>query len=501
MADKLKQSWIEWAYEGQKPGYQPFKVEHRYGAWPKQVQFHEATERFIVYGGARGPGKTRALVEDGLATMVRWPGIPIWFLRKDLKDLKATTEVEWQKICPPELYDPRYGGQYHKGERWYEFPNGSIARFGELKDWESYKSATVGRFYIDELNEIEEDALTNLAPALRWTTEKGICKRPECAALGEEFAREHPEHPRYQIKCATNPAPGWVKTRFWEPWRNGHERPNHKFISATAYDNPSLPPNFIPDLLQTNTATWVQNYVHGDWSAFENMVWPHINRPTHMWRGPIPFDQFVEIIGGIDYGGTTTEAHRTCAYLTGRTRSGRRITFWEYSKQGAAAEDFFTTITVKQREFHPLRWEADASQPRANELLRGNGIPVFDAPRYKGAVKDGVNEVYRQTQLGPTGEPGLWIAETCPRLWSGIETYQLDPETGEPAKNQDDDEVNAWRYNIMAAVREWGGGERLTIRSKSNSDRVASKPSRLVQQFKEERRARIRKFIEANPDA
>ena len=42
---------------------------------------------------------------------------------------------------------------------------------------------------------------------LRWTTEQGICDYPECAALGEEFVREHPRHPFYQIKMATNPSP------------------------------------------------------------------------------------------------------------------------------------------------------------------------------------------------------------------------------------------------------------------------------------------------------
>jgi hypothetical protein len=400
---------------------------------------------------------TYALAEKGIQRMNRWPGIPILVLRKDLKDLKRTTMQKYLDLLPKELYDPKWGGQLHKGENWLRLYNGSVAHFGELKDWESYKSMTVGYIQIDEANEVEEEAFINLIPTLRWMTDKGVCKREECVALGAEFAREHHEHPPYQIDLCTNPAPGWIKDRFWEPWKNGHERPQHRFISATAFDNPSLPPTFISDLLEHNTPQWVQNFVYGDWASFENMVWPSFARHIHLWKGRVPHEAFVNVEGGIDYGGTTQEAHRTAAYLTGELPNGQFITFWEYSKQGAASEDFFAQISMATKQYHVHGWDADSSQHRANELLRRGGVPVFDSDRSKGAVRDGINQVHRMlTPVNPNEKrPQLYISEECPRLMGGIETYQLDPDTGEPKKNQPDDEcftaatevltLNGWR--------------------------------------------------------
>lgn len=471
-------------------------VEHVYNIWPKQAQFHRTRKRYVCYGGARGPGKTVSLVEHVLAAMLKWPGIPILFLRKDLKDFKLTTLREIIARWPKELYDPKYGGQWNKGECWFRFPNGSQCWYGELKDWESYKSATMGMIAIDELNEVEEEAYINLGPTLRWTTGQGVCDFKECAALGAEFARAHPTHPFYQIVGATNPAPGWVKQRFWEPWKSGHERPNHAFISATAFDNPSLPPNFIPDLLENHSATWVQNYVYGDWSAFENMVWERWNRGVHQWRGPVPYGEFVSVEGGIDYGGVSQDAHRTCAYLTGRLPTGQYLTFWEYSKQGGAASDFFAQIRLATTQYRVVGWDADSSQHRANELLREAGVPVYDAPGYKGAVKDGINQVDRMLSVHIDKRPGIYVAETCPRLMAGIETYQLDPDTLLPKANQEDDEVNAWRYNVMRISKNRAvlGDRAIEVTGNSVSSRER-KVSGILTRIKADRSARLKRFI------
>lgn len=468
--------------------------------WPKQMELIQSAARFNCFGGARGPGKTYALAQKGIMRALRWPGIPILCLRKDLKDLKRTTMQKYIDVCPKELYDPKYGGQLNRGENYLRFVGpdrqGSVIHFGELKDWESYKSMTVGYIQIDEGNEVEEDAFVNLIPTLRWMTDYGECKRAECAALGEAYARKHHEHPPYQIDVCTNPSPGWIKTRFWEPWKVGHERPQHRFISATAFDNPSLPPNFIPDLLEHNTAQWVQNFVYGDWAAFENMVWPTFSRGTHLWRGRVPHETFVNIEGGIDYGGTTHEAHRTCAYLTGELPNGQFVTFWEYSKQGAASSDFFAMISLATRQYRVHGWDADSSQHRANELLRKGGVPVFDSDRSKGAVKDGVNQVHRMFAVDATKRPQLYVAEECPRLLAGIETYQLDPDTGLPAKNQDDDEVNAFRYNVMRVTRLRGSVMSRELNSRTVGQSPKARASQTLEAIRQERRDVRRRFIE-----
>ena len=425
---------------------------------PRQAEFFENNARFILFGGARGGGKTGALAQKMKSVMLSWPGVEILTLRKDLSDLKRTTMKEFIKVTPKEFLDPKYGGQWHRGENWIRYPNGSINWFGEAKDWESYKGMNLAKIFIDEADEVEEAAITDLQGALRWTTGKGICDRAYCKALGE-YAREHPTHPMYQTIMACNPSPGWLKHRFYVPWKEGHQRPDHSYVPATAFDNPWLPPSFIPDLMAHNTATWVQNFIHGDWSAFENMVWPRWNRAIHRWRGgPVSREMFSRIDGGIDYGGVTEHAHRTTAYLTGIIRpglpfAGKAVTFWEYSEQGAASKEFFAQIRLQQRIWNVDGWDADSSQHRANELLTDQNIPVGNADRSKGAVKGGINIVHNMLKLGPDNLPEIFVADECPRLMSGIETYQNDPLTGMPKDNQEDDEVNAWRYNVMRVSR------------------------------------------------
>jgi len=468
------------------------KFVHEYRAWPKQVRAHQSRARYLCFGGARGPGKTVTLVEQAAKMMWKWPGIPLLIVRKDLLDLKRTTIVEARRRWPKQMYDPKYGGQWNLGENWCRWANGSVCYFGEGKDWESYKSMTLGWVGLDEGNELDEEFYLNLDPTLRWTTGQGTCARPECRMLGEEFTREHSVHPPYQIFMATNPSPGWVKARFYDPWKEGNERPNHEFVPATSFDNPSLPPDFIPRLLENHTATWVHNYVYGDWSAFENMVWGRFARTTHCWRGAIPYNSFVKIEGGIDYGGTTEEAHRTAAYLTGQTASGMLVTFWEYSKQGGASADFFNTLQAVNRMHKVNAWWADASQHRANELLRSKGVNVQDAPRYKGAVRDGLNAVDRELE-----QKTLFISEAgCPRLISGIESYQLDPKTGEPAANQEDDEVNAWRYDIMQMVRSRGPIGPATPFTVMGQAGAPKKPlaSRAMEEYRRQKQERLQRM-------
>jgi hypothetical protein len=163
----------------------------------------------------------------------------------------------------------------------------------------------------------------------------------------------------------------------------------------------------------------------------------------------VPYDRFKRVYGGIDYGATSGIAHRTAAYLTGVLPDGRRLTFWEYSKLGPAAEDFFAQIAEVTKRFRVVAWYADSSQNRANELLRAEGIPIFDAPRYRGARKDGINLISRWLKPSESRPPVIFVHEDCQRLISAIQSYELDPETGEPKDRQPDDEIDAWRYCCM----------------------------------------------------
>lgn len=427
--------------------------ENPYVPSENQKLYHSATERYVLYGGARGGGKTRAEVEDIAGTMLRWPGIPILMFRKDLQDLKRTFLVEWLAHVPEQLYDPKNGGQYHRTDNIFRFPNGATLYLSEMKDVESWRSATLGRVYGDEMHEVPdgENVLREINGTLRWTTGEGECKREECARDAKLFDlenKQHAIHPIRQVKMATNPHGGWLKSRFYTPYHEGQERPGHRYIPATVFDNPSADPSYIAGLM-SNNAQWVRNFVYGDWQAFDNMAYPNFSRPINLWRGPVPWAQVSTIEGGIDWGSPGTESHRTAMYLTAKLRSGILITFWEHSVQGVASSPLFAKIREMTSKHRVSRWWSDASQFIANDQLRAAGVPVSDAPRHQGAVKDGVNLGNRIMAPDATGKPQWYVTEDCPRLMAGLESYSVDATTGLFIK-RDDDEVDAWRYNIMS---------------------------------------------------
>lgn len=423
---------------------------------------HQSRARHLLFGGAVGPGKSRFLVQHIAKRMLDWPGIPIVLGRYNLKDLQRTTEVEWRRHIDNRLWDPKFGGRYDSQTNSYRFANGSTLYMTQLKDWESWMSAELGMIVYEEISEVPEIVYQNLDTRLRWTTGEGVCEREECAALAN--AREHSRHPLYQNVAASNPTPRWPKQRWYDRWANGTLPKSHEFIQALTEDNPFLPPDYESALMEGNNATWVRRMLKGDWTAFEGATFWNFNRPTHIWTDDRPFMGLIEeVYGGIDWGGTTTYAHRTAATLTARLRNGDFLTFWEYSKQGPASVDLIQTLQRMSRLFNVRQWFAGGEQGRAIELLADPEhttapLPIKAAPMEKGVRKTRANLLFNLFEpIGKDGAPKLMIHESCTHTITGIETYHEVPEsevaTGhgpipdEPSR-RDDDEVDALGMNL-----------------------------------------------------
>lgn len=417
-----------------------------------QVKFHQARERFTLFGGSRGGGKTAAFIEDSLAFAIQNPGSPQGYARKDLKDLKDTIYPEFLKRVPEVLYAEKYGGQFHRSENWVRFFNGSVIRFFEMKDVHSQRSATIARWNLEEVHEIPniENVVRELNGTLRWTTGKGKCERPECyadAAHSKLKYEDHALHPLRQIKMATNPTAGWLKDKFYTPYKKGTLAYSYRYIPASVFNNPGADVAYRAALLD-NPPRWVDNFVMGNWEAFENMAFPEFNQDLHVLRGPIPYQQFRRVHAGVDYGSFgRANAHRSAISLHAELRDGRVLTFEEFSEAGAPSRTLFDWLAERTKRYNIETIWADASQNIANQEFANAGLPVRDAPRYQGAVKDGVNLWNRLMKADATGRPQWQIHENCPNLIHGIEAYSVD-ENGNFVKIEDDD-VDGGRYGLM----------------------------------------------------
>ena len=43
-----------------------YKIEDFYGPFPRQKEFHDSSTKYRLFGGAAGPGKTKALLYEAI---------------------------------------------------------------------------------------------------------------------------------------------------------------------------------------------------------------------------------------------------------------------------------------------------------------------------------------------------------------------------------------------------------------------------------------------------
>jgi len=215
----------------------------------RQILAFEAPERYILYGGAMGGGKTTWLCAYAIELSMRYPGNRGFLSRHELASFRKTTQISLHDIMPWELVI-----KHNKTEQFYLFKNGSVIFYGGLGDDEKaidrLKSLEIGWFGIDQAEETTEKYFYMLTSRLRLRTEKGL---------------------RYKGLMTANPAPNWIKVRFID-----QALENHVFIPALPKDNPHLPPDYEAELRRTLPDELIKPWLEGDWEFISsiNQVFP-----------------------------------------------------------------------------------------------------------------------------------------------------------------------------------------------------------------------------------
>jgi hypothetical protein len=217
----------------------------------KQALAFEAPERFILYGGAMGGGKTTWLCAYAVDLSMRYSDNIGFLCRHELRSFRRSTMLTLQECLPLELI-----AQHHKTENFIRFKNGSLLFYGGLGDdtraIDRLKSMELGWFGIDQAEETSEKFFFMLASRLRHRTAKGL---------------------RYKGLLTANPEPNWIKTRFID-----QKLPNHTFIPARPSDNPHLPADYEENLKQMNLPPeLLRAWLEGDWNAIASIknIFPH----------------------------------------------------------------------------------------------------------------------------------------------------------------------------------------------------------------------------------
>ena len=207
----------------------------------RQEKAHVAPERFVLYGGAVGGGKSVWLCNEGLQLSLEHQGNVGYLCRHELASLMRTTMLTMERYLPTEII-----AQHHQTENYFRLVNGSLIYYGGLGDdqraIDRLKSMELGWFGIDQAEETSEGHFFLLASRLRLNI-------PDI---------------KYKALMTANPAPGWVKHRFIE-----QKLDDHVFIPSLPRDNPYLPEDYEETLRKLYPDDLVKQLLEGNWDVLE----------------------------------------------------------------------------------------------------------------------------------------------------------------------------------------------------------------------------------------
>lgn len=207
----------------------------------KQIKAQTCTAPILLYGGAKGGGKSWWLCIWVFHNALKYPGNKLFFFRRRSVDFTNTTLETWKKAIPAELYRINE----HKKKIFIPLSN-SVIDYGGLDDpmlVQSLNSAEYAQGGVDQAEEIERDQFAMLRGTMRHRLPDGSC-------------------PPYQIRMTANPAQCWLKEDFLLSPREGFQ-----FVPALPTDNPYLPPDYTKNLAEAfkHRPSLLAAYLHGSW--------------------------------------------------------------------------------------------------------------------------------------------------------------------------------------------------------------------------------------------
>ncbi|GAG93839.1 unnamed protein product [marine sediment metagenome] len=94
---------------------------------PRQWEFHQAPEKYKLYGGAYGGGKTACITNEGIALSIQYPGNRGFIGCREAKAFRDNALKQLEKFLPAELI-----ATHHKTEGFFQLVNGSVIMYGGL---------------------------------------------------------------------------------------------------------------------------------------------------------------------------------------------------------------------------------------------------------------------------------------------------------------------------------------------------------------------------------
>jgi hypothetical protein len=375
------------------------------GECPQEL-FHAATEFDVLYGGAAGGGKTKALLMEGIRACVRNPGIRVGAFRRTYAELEESLLVELANIG----FAAAVGATWNASKYNLTFGNGSMIMFRYAESMADATRRQGGQY---QLLLFDERTLTP----------------PDVVAFIESRLRSgRRDIPVLGIRSGTNPGGighGAVKTRYIDAtgagertYRDERKR-TVRFIPSKLADNPHVNPEYADDLRKLPEKLR-QAFLDGAWDVFAGQMFSEWRHDRHTLK-PITLPATWKRYQGIDWGFTAP----WCALWAAVDEDGRVYFYRElYATQVGEADQAARILAAEASdEAIAVRWADDAmwatrgdAKP-ISDIYIENGVPITPAGKGAGSRVIGWQRWHSYLAEAPACPHHRALGwETCPMV-------------------------------------------------------------------------------------
>jgi hypothetical protein len=322
---------------------------------PKQQEFHAATEFDVLYGGAAGGGKTKALLMDALRDCDMYPGLRVGAFRRTYGELKESLLAELAQVG----YAKALGARWNGSEFELKFPNDSLIMFRYAETVQDATRRQGGQYQKLTLRRADADT-PDVVSFLETRLRSG---RRDIPVLG--------------IRSGTNPGGaghGAVKTKFIKPTNYGEKVVTDvrgrtvRFIPSKLSDNPHVNPEYAQDL-QALDGKLRSAFLDGDWDVFQGQMFPELKRDRHVIE-PITLPASWKRYNGVDWGFSAPWAVLWAAV----DEDGRVWIYREIYRRGVGeadqAKQILAAETERRARRRPVRRRRHVGHPRRRQSNR-----------------------------------------------------------------------------------------------------------------------------------
>ena len=382
----------------------------------KQFEYINDMTRHLMIMGSAGSGKTIFACTKIILYALKYPNARIGVFRLTLPSLRETSWLEIRNLL--DTYNIEY--KENRSNGIITLSNGSTISFTPVDDEKKLRSLNLDMVYIEQCEEITEDAFIELDLRIR-----------------NEVAKKYGG----QMLIVVQPSnkSHWLYRLFYNEKPND---PDYAKVHFSYLDNPFLPEEqkkVYEGLRETNYDRYLTHTL-GEWISSSKQIF------TTNWS--VGFDRryFNYYVGGVDYGYNNPACFLLCGvyddefYILG-----------EVYKAEMTTSEFLEEIEALLSRFE-LRFNdiesvyADSADPESIEVFCRNGLNTY------GSVKN------VKAKIDTARETKIHVSEDCVNLIRELPMYSWkrnkDGELLEEPVKKDDHSIDALCYAIYGVRGE-----------------------------------------------